>query len=113
MIKIIVKGWNNGRPNNETGTGYGIRIKRKDIDRYFEEEWTSIIIELEGEGEIEVSLSNSFWRCCTEIRKKEIGKWMIKKGYAPWPKGHPPAFELVPISNRRFRLHSIKPSRKD
>ena len=110
---MIVKGWNNGRPNNETGAGYGIRIKCKDRERYFQKAWSSVIIDFEGESEVEVNLSCAFWTTCEELRKKEIGKWMIKKGNATWPKGHPPAFELVPISNRRFRLHSIKPSRKD
>ena len=110
---MIVKGWNNGSPNNETGGGYGVSVKRKDIKRYFKKEWSSVIVELEGKGDIEVSVSPSFWICCTEIRKKELGKWMINNNLAPWPKGHPPAFELVPISNRRFRLHIIKPSRKD
>jgi len=114
---MIVKGWNNGSPNDETGAGYGIKIQYEDREEFFKKDWPSVIVELEGEGEVEVRLSKSFWRCCPELRRKEIGKWMlkkgIKKGNAPWPKGNPPAFELVPIGNRKFRLHSIKPSQKD
>jgi len=26
---MIVVGWNNGKPNNETGAGYGISVKKK------------------------------------------------------------------------------------
>ena len=114
MIKIIVKGWNNGSQNYETGGGYGIKIAdKKDRESYFQKEWTSVTIELEGEGEIEVNLSCAFWTTCEELRKKEIGKWMINNNLAPWPKGHPASFEFVPISNRRFRLRGIKSAHHD
>jgi len=26
---MIVTGWNNGQPNNNTGAGYGLRISKK------------------------------------------------------------------------------------
>jgi len=110
---MIVTGWNNGSPNIETGAGYGVRIKRKDRDRYFKKEWTKVIIELEGEGEIEVRLSKSFWRCCPELRCKEIGKWLINNKLAPWKKGSPPKFELESKGNKKFKLSCIKASRND
>ena len=114
---MIVKGWNNGRPNNETGAGYGIKIQYKDRENFFEKDWPSVIVELEGEGEVEVRLSKSFWRCCPELRRKEIGKWMLikgfKKGNATWPKRNPPEFELEPLGDNKFRLSEIKPARID
>ena len=50
------------------------------------------------------SISRSFWRNCSELRSSKIGKWMLKNGYAPWSKGNPPEFELIPLSGNRFKL---------
>ena len=65
-----VVGWNNGSPNNITGAGYGIRINKEDRDRYFQKAWKEVIIILDGK-EIKVNLSQSFWKKCTELRKKK------------------------------------------
>ena len=111
MIKIIVSAWNNGR-RNKTGGGYGVRIKRKDREKYFQKNWSSVIIELEGEDEVEVSVSPSFWGKCRELRKKEIGKWLINNKLAPWKKFNPPKLILEQISNNKFRLSGIRGSRK-
>jgi len=46
---MIVSGWNNGSPNNRTCAGYGIRISKKDRDKYFRREWDSVEIELEND----------------------------------------------------------------
>ena len=86
---MIVFGWNNGSPNNETGAGYGLRISKKDRDRYFRREWKSIEIELENSEIATVRLSSSFWKNCSELRSSKIGKWMSQKGYAPLPKDNP------------------------
>ncbi len=80
---MIVSGWNNGSPNNRTGAGYRIRISKDDRDRYFRIEWDSVEIELETEEIIMVSLSNSFWNRCGELRSSKIGKWMLENRYAP------------------------------
>lgn len=103
---MIGTGWNNGSPNNESGAGYGIRISRQDRDQYFRREWTSVTIELEDDEvvEIEIPLSESFWRNCTELRGAEIGRWMLRQGFAPWPEGNPPKFELISLGKGRFRL---------
>ncbi|RLI81964.1 hypothetical protein DRP04_05000 [Archaeoglobales archaeon] len=103
-MSLIVSGWNNGSPNNETGAGYGIRISKKDRDKYFRREWEFVEIELEDDEVITVRLSSSFWKDCSELRSSKIGMWMLQKGYAPWPKNNPPKFELIPVSERRFRL---------
>jgi len=102
---MIVSGWNNGSPNNRTCAGYGIRISKKDRDKYFRREWDSVEIELENDEVVRVGLSNSFWRNCTELRSSKIGKWMMDRGFAPWPKNNPPKFELIPVSERRFKLN--------
>ena len=103
-----VSGWNNGQPRT-TGAGYGIRVAHGDRDRYFQRTWSSVFIEFEGNGQVEVNLSNSFWQGCRELRSAQIGKWMIKIGVAPWPKGSPPELKLEPIGNRKFMLRESKP----
>lgn len=104
---MIVVGWNNGSPNNSTGAGYGIRIAREDRDNYFQKAWSSVTIELDGRDLVNVKLSEAFWRDCIELRSAKIGKYMLKHGLAPWPKGIPPTLKLKPIGNRKFRLSCI------
>lgn len=101
---MIVTAWNNGSPNNKTGSGYGIRISRKDRDKHFDPEWSGVEVEL-GENEIvDVSISNSFWDDCIELRSSEIGLWMLNKNDAPWPKYDPPQYKLVLLRKDRFVL---------
>ena len=100
---MIVSGWNSGSPNNATGGGYGIRMSRRDRDEYFDPKWPWVTIELEELGVTEVNLAPSFWRGCTELRGAAIGKWMLERGLAPWPKGEPPRLRLEPVGERRFR----------
>ena len=103
--EMRVSGWNNGSPNNTTGAGYGVRISSfSDRDKYFKRDWDKVLIELEGNGEIEVNISQSFWSGCCELRSAKIGSWMIKNNLAPWPKGIPPHLELQPLGGRRFKL---------
>jgi len=102
---LIVTAWNNGSWNR-TGAGYGIRISVKDRNQYFRPEWESVIIVLD-DREVEVNLSKSFWSKCPELRKKEIGEWLIKNGLGRWPKGNPPKLKLEPIGDRKFRLSLI------
>jgi len=105
---MIVSGWSDGSPNNRTGAGYGIRMSRRDRDEYFDPEWSSVTIELEGMGETEANVRPSFWHRCTELRKAKIGKWLLERGLAPWPRGKPPRVELVPAGERRFRLRQVR-----
>ncbi|NOX20122.1 MAG: hypothetical protein GXO99_02510 [Nitrospirae bacterium] len=103
-----VKGWNNGSPNTITGAGYGIRInKKEDRDRYFQKTWKEVIIILDDK-KIKINLSQSFWKKCKELRKKEIGRWMLEKGIAPWSKGNPPELELIPEEDNRFLLKLVE-----
>jgi len=49
---MIVTAWTNG------DTGYGIKVKSNDRDRFFKRKWQSVIIELEGSGvEVEVNVA--------------------------------------------------------
>jgi hypothetical protein len=100
---MIVTGCHNGSPNNTTGSGYGVRLRREDRDRHFRSHWPSVSVKLEGGG-VPVDLTPSFWRSCTELRSAAIGKWLLDRGLAPWPKGHPPRLHLTRVGHRRFRL---------
>ncbi len=102
---MIVTGWYS-RPHNN-GAGYGIRVTHKDRDIHFQKEWSSVIIEIEKEDEIDVNLSKSFWRKCSELRSAQIGRWLFIHNLAPWVKYNPPRLKLMPIGDRRFRLMLI------
>ena len=104
---MIVTGWNNGAPDNRTGAGYGIRITHKDREKYFQKRWTSVMVELDNGDLVDIKLSNSFWKGCTELRSAKIGKWMLHHKLAPWPKGNPPKLKLEPIGSRKFRLSRL------
>jgi hypothetical protein len=99
-----VVGWNNGSPDNRTGAGYGIRIERKDRDRYFKKNWEYVCIVLNNKQSVNVKISKSFWRGCIELRSSRIGKWMINQKLAPWSKGNPPRFEMELIEDNKFAL---------
>ena len=98
-----VTAWNNGKFYS-SGAGYGIRITKTDRDQYFLKKWNDISIIIDNDKEIDVNISKSFWRKCPELRHVEIGKSFIKKGIAPWSKGHPPSFDLEFIENKKYRL---------
>lgn len=100
-----VVGWSNGSPNNQTGAGYGIRIHKDDRKRYFDLDWETVIVDLDGREQVAVNVSASFWRSCIELRSKRIGAWMRREGLAPWPTGEPPELELQPHGEARFGLH--------
>ncbi len=101
---MYVFGWKTQAPNVKTGAGYGIRLNLNDRDKFFNRNWDFVRIELDKGKIIKVNLSNSFWRDCIELRSKWIGKWMVEKVVAPWPKFNPPKLRLEPIKERIFKL---------
>ena len=99
------RAWSNGG-TTQSGAGYGVRITPKDRDRFFERGWNTVNVELPGDGTVEVHLSDSFWRNCTELRSSSIGRWLLEKRLAPWPSGRPPVLELTPRGNGHFTISS-------
>ncbi|GDY33043.1 hypothetical protein GTS_46760 [Gandjariella thermophila] len=98
-----VTAWSNGNPR-PSGAGYGVRLSAADRDRHFDRSWTSIVLDL-GAGEVTVvALSASFWRRCAELRSASIGRWLLGRGLAPWPKGQPPRLVLRHLHGDRFQL---------
>jgi len=104
---MIVSGWSNGKANNRTGGGYGIKMSTKDRDHHFSKTWASVSVEIDNGEVLDIAPSPSFWRKCPELRRKEIGKWMLDHGLAPWPKGQPPKFRLDQMGDRRFTLSCL------
>ena len=120
QTSFIASAWSNGRANNETGAGYGLRIKTRDRDRVFNENerHKPVTLKLVGNRkscEATVSIDNDcFWNSCPEFRDQEIGLWLIenefidrKPGSRPWPYRKPPEFQIVPIGRHRFEVDPV------
>jgi uncharacterized membrane protein YkvA (DUF1232 family) len=102
---MIVRGWDNGNPDDKTGAGYGLILSKEDRDSNFKKSWESISIDLEGSESIEVNLSESFWQDCIELRSSIIGKYLISRGLALWGKNQPPRLTLEPLGAKKFYLN--------
>lgn len=103
---MLATAWNNGA-HHASGAGYGLKISKADRDRYFSSSWREVLVSLPGQKmPVVVELSPSFWKNCTELRHQEIGRWLRANGYAPWPKGRPPKFEVQFKGNGRFEVVS-------
>ena len=103
---MIVKAWNNGSHHTD-GNGYGIKISANDRDLYFNPDWKTIILALDGENKlVEINISKkSFWNeTCRELVSKEIGKWLIEHHLDQWQYHKPPELELQKIGERKFLL---------
>lgn len=100
---MLVHAWSNGAAR-ATGAGYGVRVSVRDRDRYFDPRWATVVIDLEPDGHTIVPVATSFWRACTELRSADIGRWLLTRSLAPWPRGHPPSLELHHVHDNHFRL---------
>ena len=103
---MIVNAWNNGA-QSRNGLGYGFRVHPADRDAYFQKEWTSIVLEVEGQGEaVEVNLVGlGLWEATpAAISCPALGRWLRHNGLAPWVRGQAPTFVLEPIGENRFRV---------
>ena len=100
-----VTAWTNGSPST-TGSGFGLKLTVRDRDKYFKKSIKSVMLYLSGESEfITVNTDKpSFWNGCRELISKDIGAWLIENNMDSWPKGHPPKFTLVVLTNNEFRL---------
>ena len=122
--RFITSAWSNGRANNETGAGYGLRIKIPDRDRVFNENerHKPVTLKLVGNRkscEVTVSIDNDcFWNNCPEFRDRGIGLWFTenefinrKPGSWPWPYRKPPKFLIVPTGKYRFEVSPMPRTR--
>ena len=70
-------------------------------------EWREVIVDLNGEEGVSVSLSESFWGRCPELRSAAIGRWLLRNGLAPWSRGAPPSALLLADGSNRFSLRPL------
>lgn len=85
---------------------YGIRVGKDNRDRFFDDTWDHVEVEMDGVSR-RFALTDSFWRDCTEFRDSGmtwIKDWLAIHYGLPWPKGHPSRFELIPLGGDRFEL---------
>ena len=110
MKTIEVTAWTNGKPNYETGSGFGIRIKKSDRDLFFfqhESNTSEVSIETEFDN-FTVQISGSFWNKCHELRSPLIGKWIVHHKLHIAPKGQPNKMLLERISKTEYKLYKLK-----
>lgn len=96
---MIVTAWTNGK-QTARGASYGLQINATDRDRYFQREWKTITLVLEGQSaSVTINIAkSSFWnKTCRELISAEVGRWLVKNGLVPWLKGHPPKLVLEPF----------------
>lgn len=104
---MIVTAWNNGA-HHPDGNGNGIKISSTDRDQYFNPEWETVLLILEGRTElIKININKkSFWNeTCRELINKEIGVWLIENQLGQWPPHQPPELELNMVGERNFYLN--------
>lgn len=104
---MIVTAWNNGK------TGYGIKVKVNDRDKFFKKEWKSVTLVFENSpAQAQVNIAKkSFWSPgCRELIKKEIGEWLQNNGLVSWAKDNPPKLWLESLGNQHFLLRRLTPN---
>lgn len=103
---MLLTAWNNGA-HHLSGAGYGLKMSALTRDRYFNQSWATITLELPGQSDpVEIDISKkSFWSStCRELVSQDIGKWLISNNYAPWIPGLAPQFLPEKVGEQRFRL---------
>ena len=108
---FVATAWHNGSPG-PGGAGYGLKIGIADRDRFFDRSWQTVTLRLAAQGlslTTEVNCAKaSFWNgTCRELIGKEIGRWFIDNGFAPWRKGAPPRFRFSPAEARVFDVTAL------
>ncbi|MGC8775307.1 MAG: hypothetical protein ACP5R6_08645 [Chlorobaculum sp.] len=104
MDTFITSPWTNGNQNHITGSGFGIRIPIEPYQKIFRRNWKHVVLIIDN-NEVHVSITESFWRKCHEIRSKEIGLWLIKYSRNKWPEGLPPEILVKYEGENRFTLN--------
>ena len=81
-----------------------MKVRAEDRDRFFQRDWTEVVLHLPNHAFTAVRLSESFWRDCSELRSAAVGRWLREAGLAPWPHRQPPALGLSPLQGNHFEL---------
>ena len=107
---FIGTAWNNGL-KKESGAGYGLKISRENRDQFFTRHKPVMLKLISAKGTSQAMANidkDSFWNgACQELISKDIGVWFIRNCFAPWCKGLPPRFQIVPISENEFEVRPV------
>lgn len=106
---FIAKTWNNGS-YKPSGGGYGLKIRLEYRAQYFNRNWQSVILHLDGyERPVEVNVAKaSFWnRTCGELISKDIGIWLQRNHRNRWPNRQPHEVRITVLSERVFSVELI------
>ena len=108
---FVATAWHNGSPG-PGGAGYGLKIRVADRDKFFDKSWQTVTLRLAAQGSSRIAEVNcakaSFWNgTCRELIGKEIGRWFIDNGFAPWQKGTPHHFRFSLAEARVFDVTAL------
>lgn len=104
-MDMKVSTWKNGSENQNTGSGYGIRIS-KEHHKYFSD-YSQVILEI-NEIKYTINLTASFWDKCHEIRSRFIGLFLIQNNLKTWAYRQPHKLKLIYIKDNIFKLTTIQ-----
>ncbi len=105
-MTFIAKTWNNSH-YHASGAGYGIKISFEDRNNFFNREWQTVTLHLNGyDHPVEVNVDKvSFWnRTCGELISRHIGLWLQRNNLARWDYGQPHRVRMTVIGDREFRV---------
>ncbi len=108
-MTFIAKTWNNSH-YHASGAGYGIKISFEDRDRFFNRDWQTVILHLNGyDHPVEVNVAKaSFWnRTCGELISRHFGLWLQRNNRERWPRRQPHRVKMTAIRDREFKVELI------
>lgn len=106
---FIARTWNNGS-HHPSGAGYGLKIRLQDREQFFNRNWQTVILHLDGhERPVEVNVAKaSFWnRSCGELISREIGIWLQRNNRNRWPNRQPHEVRFTVVGERAFRVEFV------
>lgn len=106
--RMIIAAWQNGE-RHKSGAGYGFKVSIADRDEYFDRRWSTVFVTLPNGIEVEANINKkSFWTSsCREVICRELGEWLIGRGFESWENGNPPKFILSYQSQNRFTIEEL------
>ena len=83
---------------------------RRRLRPFLTGDWRTVTLHFVAGSTVEVNCAkDSFWNgTCRELIARDIGRWFIDLGLAPWPKGRPPRFSMSPT--RYWRVPGRAPA---
>ena len=90
--------WNNGSPNTNTGSGYGLAIDNAFQNVIFGNSAFSTI-DLDHNGTLIASNINVRNKKCKELIHTGIGQWLIAQSKHQWLKNTPHRFTIAQRGN--------------